>query len=256
VSAAEERAREASLWDALAERRDRAAAARDRAAEARDAEMAGIEGTLAEWVRIEIKHLLSEERRLRVQAASDRAHAGHDRRLAARDRARAAHERHEALEALQGAHFDDLTGAHRRGFGEDALRAEIERARRDERQLVLAIIDVDGLKEVNDTQGHLAGDQLLRDVVDAIRSNIRSYEPVVRLGGDEFAFVVGGVDSGDMAERCSVIRADLARRPSGGAFTLGAAELRPDSDLSDLLERADAALMDARSERGVHTPAR
>jgi PleD family two-component response regulator len=53
-----------------------------------------------------------------------------------------------------------------------------------------------------------------------------------------------------------VIRADLARRPSGGAFTVGAAELRPDSDLSDLLELADAALMDARSERGVRTAAR
>jgi diguanylate cyclase (GGDEF)-like protein len=162
---------------------------------------------------------------------------------------RAAQERAEALDALRGAHFDELTGAHRRGFGEEVLSAEMDRARRDGRRLVLAIVDVDGLKEVNDREGHLAGDQLLRDVVGAIRSNIRSYEPVVRLGGDEFAFVIGDMDEAAAMERCDRIRADLARRPSSGSFRVGLAELEAGDHLMDLLRRADSKLVQSRDRR-------
>ncbi|HEY6771604.1 MAG TPA: GGDEF domain-containing protein [Solirubrobacterales bacterium] len=232
VEEAKERSREAEVWDALADRRDGEAEERDRAAERRDREVVSIEAATA-------------------AAAMDREQAANDRRLAARDRARAAVERRQALGALHDAQFDDLTGAHRRGAGEEALRAEIERARRADGRLVLALVDVDGLKQVNDTDGHLAGDALLRDLVAAIRGNARSYEPVIRLGGDEFAFAIGGIDSDDMGERCTVIRADFARRPNGGSFTVGVAELGPEDGLSDLLERADAALIDARSRRAA-----
>ena len=113
----------------------------------------------------------------------------------------------------------------------------------------MVIVDVDELKAVNDSQGHLAGDELLRDVVAAIRANIRSYEPIVRLGGDEFAFTVRGVTREGAAERCDLMRAELARTPISGNFTVGIAELRPDDDLGDLLHRADAALVDSRHTR-------
>jgi diguanylate cyclase (GGDEF)-like protein len=229
VQAAEERAREAHMRDELARRRDEAAAARDRVADERDREL--------------------DADTLRAQAASDRASAAADRRLAARDRERASLERREMLEALRCAHFDDLTGAHRRGFGEDVLRSEIERARRADGRLVVAFVDVDGLKEVNDREGHMAGDRLLQDVVESIRANIRSYEPIIRLGGDEFAFAVAGLDTEAMGERCAVIRAELLRRPSGGHITIGVAELEPGDELEDLLERADAALVRARARR-------
>ena len=113
----------------------------------------------------------------------------------------------EALEALESTHFDDLTDAYRRGFGAHMLRAEIERARRRDGRLVVALVDVDGLKAVNDMEGHFAGDEILRQVVVAIRANIRSYEPVVRLGGDEFAFTMAGVDLNGARERCTLIQA-------------------------------------------------
>jgi diguanylate cyclase (GGDEF)-like protein len=248
VGAAEKHARIAARRDQLAARRDDAAAARDRAAEDRDAELAKLEGSLG-GKSPRVASVMSEAKRLRAQAALDRAFAADDRRLAARDRDRSAREREESLEALRGAHFDELTGALRRGFGEERLRGEIERAHHSDGRLVLAIVDVDGLKEVNDTDGHFAGDQLLCDLVAAIRANIRTFGPIVRLGGDEFAFTIAGIDSSDMGERCALIRADLARRPSGGKFTVGVAELLPDSDLSDLLGRADAALLEGRLER-------
>jgi diguanylate cyclase (GGDEF)-like protein len=251
VGAAEERGREAEAWDELADRRDREAEQRDRAAERRDEEVATMEAAAAVDGDGALERLLGVAARLRAAAALDRAQAAHDRRLAARDRARAAEERGQTLDALRDAQFDDLTGAHRRGPGQEALRAEIERARRADGRLVLAVVDVDGLKQVNDTAGHLAGDALLRDLVTAIRVNIRSYEPVVRLGGDEFAFAIGGIDGEGMAERCTVIRADLARRPNGGRFTVGVAELQPEDSLPDLLERADAALIDARPGRAA-----
>jgi diguanylate cyclase (GGDEF)-like protein len=250
VNAAEEHAREAARHDEAASRRDLAATERDRAAEVRDDEIAMIEESLPQ-AGLALEQLLSEIRVHRALAAADRARAAEDRRLAARDRARAAEARATALSALRRAHFDDLTGALRRGFGEDALRGEIERARRSDGGLVLAIVDVDRLKDVNDTRGHLAGDQVLRDVVASIRANIRSYEPIVRLGGDEFAFMIGGVDRDGAKERCAVIRADLARRPSHGRITIGIGELQPGDELRDLFGRADAALVEARHAPGA-----
>jgi diguanylate cyclase (GGDEF)-like protein len=247
VRVAEEHVRDADRRDELADRRDVAAAERDRAADRRDQRIGELssardgEPADGEVVR-QLKGLLAN-------AASDRARAAADRRLAAEDRARAAGERTEAAEALARAHFDDLTGAHRRGFGEDMLNREIDRARRQEDRLVLVLVDVDGLKQVNDTEGHFAGDQVLRDVVDAIRTNIRSYEPIVRLGGDEFAFAMSGMDLNGARDRCSVIQADLARRASGAGITFGCTGLRADDDLSEMYRRADVALVEARKRR-------
>jgi diguanylate cyclase (GGDEF)-like protein len=110
-------------------------------------------------------------------------------------------------------------------------------------------VDVDGLKAVNDTEGHFAGDELLRDVVTAIRANVRSYEPVVRLGGDEFAFTLAGMDLNGARERCAVIQAELARSPSRARITFGCTGLRADDDLSGLYRRADCALVEARKRR-------
>jgi diguanylate cyclase (GGDEF)-like protein len=247
MQAAEVHARDAARRDELACRRDEAAAERDRAAEQRDRRINELasrrnDGFASEEVVVELKRLLAS-------AASDRARAAADRRLAAEERTRAAEERSEALEALESAHFDDLTGAHRRGFGEAMLRAEILRARRRDGRLVFALVDVDGLKEVNDTEGHFAGDELLREVVAAIRANIRSFEPVVRLGGDEFAFTIAGMDLNGAQDRCTVIQADLARRPSGARITFGCTGLRPGDDLDELYRRADCALVEARKRR-------
>ena len=248
VNAAEEHAREAARRDELAKGRDIDAAERDRAAEMRDHEIAGVEasvspdGPVTEGLRRQLQALLAE-------AAADRAAAANDRRFAAQDRARSAEDWASALAALRVAHFDDLTGAHRRGFGEDLFRAEIHRARRSGAPLALVIVDVDGLKEVNDREGHLAGDALLQDLVAAIRAYVRPYEPIVRLGGDEFAFTIAGVDRTGAEERCAAICADLASRPSQGRITVGISELCHGDDFVELSRRADSALIAARFEQ-------
>jgi diguanylate cyclase (GGDEF)-like protein len=245
LRAAEEQVRDAAGRDGRASEREAAAAARDRASEERERKMVlSLERALATGNPSKERVLACVET-FRDEAAWDRVCAKEDRRDATRERAQAAEERAEALDALRGAHFDDLTGAYRRGLGQELLRDEIERARRSGSGLALVIADVDGLKTVNDTRGHLAGDELLRDVVGAIRANIRSYEPIVRLGGDEFCFTIGGVTREGAAERCDLMRAELGPTPAAG-FTVGIAELRPDDDLGGLLHRADGALLDSR----------
>ena len=122
----------------------------------------------------------------RQRAADERAAATADRRAAADDREHAASDRR-----LGG--LDQLTGVFRRGMGELAPTHEIDRARRLGRRFVLAVLDVDELKEVNDRAGHAAGDALLRDVgsrsVDA--ALLRHHRP---LGGDEFVCAMSDVN--------------------------------------------------------------
>lgn len=246
--AAEERARRAAAIDEAAWHRDLTAQARDRAADRRDRESAKIErkmGSRGSSLRAALTHAAE----IRLRAAKDRAHAAEDRAQAARDRERAAAEREQGLAELRRAHLDELTGALRRGAGEEALRGEIERARRGDGRLVLAFVDVDSLREINNRDGHSAGDALLRDVVVAIRSKIRSYEPVVRFGGDEFVCTISGLEMHQAEERFEAIKRALAGSGGGGAVSVGLAELRPGDRLDDLLDRADAALLASRRQR-------
>jgi GGDEF domain-containing protein len=93
----------------------------------------------------------------RVRAAKDRDQAANNRRRAADDRELAAHDRQEA-----GA--DGLTGARRRGVGLEDIKNEIHRARHTGVGLVVALVDVEGLKSINDELDHAAGHSLLREV--------------------------------------------------------------------------------------------
>jgi diguanylate cyclase (GGDEF)-like protein len=245
---AEERARRAEHRDQTALKRDLTAQARDSAASRRDQESAKIErkmGSRGTSLRTALTHAAE----VRAKAAVDRARAAEDRAQAAADRARAAEEREASLVEIREAHRDELTGAYRRGSGEEALQSEIDRARRGKERLVVAFVDVDGLREVNNREGHSAGDTLLKDVVSTIRSQIRSYEPIVRFGGDEFVCAVAGVDLAQADERFRSIQGSLAERRTSWAVSYGLAELRDGDSLADLIERADTALLDARRGR-------
>jgi two-component system cell cycle response regulator len=90
----------------------------------------------------------------------------------------------------QRAMTDQLTGAlNRRGF-EERLAAELARARRTNRPLAIAYLDVVGLKAVNDTYGHHAGDRLLQSTGRLLRENSREEDAVARIGGDEWAVIL------------------------------------------------------------------
>lgn len=153
------------------------------------------------------------------------------------------------LEAqLQRAHLDGLTGAFRREVGRLALRNEIERARRADGRFVIAFVDVDGLKAVNDKEGHAAGDRVLRTLAATMRANLRSYDPIVRYGGDEFVCGIASIDLPEVQHRLSVIDQSL-RHATGVGITAGIASMVGNESLEELTERADAALLEAKRNR-------
>jgi diguanylate cyclase (GGDEF)-like protein len=188
-------------------------------------------------------------------AAWDRYAAGVDRQVAtillrqaaalrvaaAKDREQAALLRHQAGLDLDAAGIDDLTGAlcRRRGF--PALQREVDRCRRSRTSLVIGFVDVDGLKEVNDTRGHFAGDELLRAVAANLEASLRSYDVVMRFGGDEFVYSQAGATMHDAITRYEGVRASLVHL-NGDSVSAGFAELGSDDTLDTLISRADADL--------------
>lgn len=111
---------------------------------------------------------------------------------------------------------------------------------------MLAYVDVDGLKQVNDREGHAAGDALLRDVAGAIRTHLRSYDPIVRLGGDEFACAIVDIGPDEANHRFEKIQATIEQTQPSASISAGFAALRPDDTLELLMERGDKALYEAK----------
>jgi len=103
-------------------------------------------------------------------------------------------EEHRA-ELFHLATHDTLTGLLNRAAAYDQIDRALARARRDDRSLLAVYVDLDGLKELNDTYGHRAGDEAILRTADALRSTTREADVVARLGGDEF-LVVGPVPPG------------------------------------------------------------
>jgi len=223
-----------------ARRRDLAAEDRDRAAQGRD-ERARERDETAERREAESRKIAAAHR---LAAECDREMGAHDRRLAAGDRAAA---------AAEAAHagIDHLTGALRRGVGLAAIQREMDRTRRSGEPLVIAFVDIDGLKGVNDSRGHFAGDRVLKAVAKTIRRHLRSYDVITRYGGDEFVCSLASQDTPGAARRFDAIAARLAARKSAVAITVGLAERREDDSLDALIHRADVAMIDARRRRPV-----
>ncbi|MCC7495362.1 MAG: GGDEF domain-containing protein [Fimbriimonadaceae bacterium] len=86
--------------------------------------------------------------------------------------------------------LDSLTQTFNRGFFDERYRHEFERARRYDRPLAAALLDVDWFKQYNDRHGHLNGDQVLREVADVLRFGVRSTDTVARYGGEEFVVLL------------------------------------------------------------------
>jgi diguanylate cyclase (GGDEF)-like protein len=223
--------------DLAAERRDRAADARDRAADRRD----------------------RSDRRLSprdsAQAADDRRRAARDRRRASHDRRRARNDRRQANNDRQQAGLDSLTGALRRDRGAVDLQREIDRARRSDGLLIVAFVDIDGLKVINDTHGHAAGDRALRAVATALLDGLRSYDLVVRYGGDEFLCGLPGSDLDAAQRRFDAVARTLAEQDSGTSVSIGLAELGSRDSLEALTARADASLYATRRDARGHADA-
>jgi diguanylate cyclase (GGDEF)-like protein len=157
------------------------------------------------------------------------------------------------------AFHDMLTGLPNRALFEDRLRRAFLSARRDHVRIALLYIDLDRFKNVNDTLGHPAGDELVRQTARRLEARIREVDTVARLGGDEFAVIVVDVKNTHAAEVLSGKILDDLTRPfvlMGDQVFVGASvgialSLDTDSDPDDLLRKADIALYEAkRNGRG------
>lgn len=136
--------------------------------------------------------------------------------------------------------LDDLTGvANRRGW-EAVMAAEEGRCTRYGDPAGIVTVDLDGLKVVNDRDGHAAGDHLLRRAAAALRASVREGDLVARVGGDEFALLLVGVDDRGVARVQSRARESLAA--AGVAASVGGAVRRPDQGLRGAWAEADAAM--------------
>ncbi len=143
--------------------------------------------------------------------------------------------------------FDDLTGVLRRAAGIAAAEREISRARRHKSPLTVAFVDVDGLKQANDTNGHAAGDVLLKSLAAALKVGLRGQDLVMRYGGDEFVCVLPDTPLNAGTDKLRQIQADSLK--SGLGFSIGLAELARSDDVVSLLARADGELYDAKARR-------
>ena len=146
---------------------------------------------------------------------------------------------------------DPLTGClNRRGFLE-RLDAEVDEAGRTGRSFALVALDLDRFKSVNDSQGHAAGDELLRWTVESLQENLRPMDSVGRLGGDEFALLIPGATKPEtltLVDRLNIVLAE--RAPS----SLGIACYPADgTDPEELQRHADAELYAAKEGRRLPT---
>ncbi len=236
----DDRDRSADARDRTSEAHDRASEARDDRSDERDARAANRDHKDGQ-VDVEAAADRDGAKQDRKGSAGDRQRSGDDREAASSDRVRSAVERANLV-------LDGLTGAHQRAHGFAELEREVVKARRTGEPLVLAFIDVDGLKAINDARGHAAGDDVLRQVVAEVKKVVREYDLIVRYGGDEFVCGMLDLNLEDAENRFGGMRKDLAG--NGATFSVGLAELADNDTLQALIARADRAMYERRRRKG------
>jgi diguanylate cyclase (GGDEF)-like protein/PAS domain S-box-containing protein len=183
-------------------------------------------------------------------------------------------ERKRAEEQLvYNAFHDVLTGLPNRAWFMEQLRVAVSRARRHrDRQFAVLFLDLDRFKVINDSIGHMCGDQLLLGIARRLQKSLRAEDIVARLGGDEFVILIGDIASADDAVRVAERLQDQVARP----FNLGGYETCTTASIGialsssgyehpdDLLRDADTAMYNAKSrgkaqhvifDKGMHARA-
>jgi len=256
LAAADERDVIADARDVAALARDDAADARSRMTPQRDGAYSQEDGARALTAADHLMRAAEQRERdeqLRALAAEQHGLAAQDRQAAALDRQQGARERLHALadrnalaRQLTITETDPLTGARARAAGLTDLDHELDRCRRTTSELVVAYIDVVGLKIVNDTQGHGAGDELLQRVVALLKTHLRSYDLIIRLAGDEFLCAMSNITLPDARQRFRTIAAALAAGPRPAAISTGFAQFAPGQPAAELIAQADKELIESR----------
>jgi two-component system cell cycle response regulator len=160
--------------------------------------------------------------------------------------------------AVYAAITDKLTGLYNHGYFEHFFDLEIKRALRQETPVALLMIDVDDFKQYNDKLGHLAGDEILRELGKFFKTNIREIDLAARYGGEEFAVVLSNVGKKGAVKTAERIRQAIlghsfVRETSCSvkklSVSIGVAVYPGDADdARGLTEKADRALYTAKRE--------
>jgi diguanylate cyclase (GGDEF)-like protein len=151
--------------------------------------------------------------------------------------------RAQAMRLEEAVRTDDLTGVQSRGSWEEALPRELARARRADRPLCLAMIDLDNLRAINDAYGHQAGSHALKEAASAWRGVLRAGDFLARYGGDEFALIL--VDTG-LEEAVEVAERLRTAMPAPFSCCVGVARWDGSESDREFVNRADAALYEAK----------
>jgi diguanylate cyclase (GGDEF)-like protein len=160
-------------------------------------------------------------------------------RIAAREVSRL-----EALTLL-----DPLTGVGNRRAADADLHRALTHAARHDRVVSIAVVDLDGLKRVNDEQGHEAGDEAIRALATALRSSARVDDGVYRTGGDELLVIAADSTAGDLERLVARVRAIAP------AFSAGIASAPTDAtEAAELLQHADRLLYEQKASRSGARP--
>jgi diguanylate cyclase (GGDEF)-like protein len=152
------------------------------------------------------------------------------------------HDAQRQLEQL--ARTDELTGLPNRRWLHDELQRELSRAERKDTRVRVAVLDLDRFKVFNDTFGHSAGDEFLREVADSWRSVLRATDFLARTGGEEFVVLLPDCSASVAEQVIERLRAGTPRRQTCSA---GIACWNGLESASDLIDRADRALYRAKA---------
>lgn len=167
-------------------------------------------------------------------------------------------------ELFRRATRDSLTGLANRALFLDHLRHGIVKAKREGRSLGVVMLDMDGLKPINDQHGHRAGDAAIKEMADRIATEVRQSDTAARLGGDEFAVVLASVENRENALQVVGRITEACRRPfafEGQLLPIGAscgvAIFPDDGEQPDaLMEKADQAMYAVKRNRKGSYPSR
>jgi diguanylate cyclase (GGDEF)-like protein len=141
--------------------------------------------------------------------------------------------------------LDPLTGLNNRRSGEHRLAEEIARAQRHGRPLTVLLLDLNGLKQLNDKYGHAAGDEMIRQFATRLNKAVRGSDLAVRIGGDEFMVLLPECKLEEVRHvlsRLSGLNVDCGRESVALSFSAGWTNYLPGESAEEFLKRADEAL--------------
>jgi diguanylate cyclase (GGDEF)-like protein len=166
--------------------------------------------------------------------------------------------RHQEEHLRFMAQHDALTGLPNRLSMQQRLSLAMELAKRNRKKLAVMLVDLDQFKAINDTRGHIAGDQALTQIASRLRTSVRGSDTVARFGGDEFVILAGELDRAEDAGMIAEKVADMIQVPislSGGPAKVGCSigiSVFPDDaeDGDKLIALADKAMYASKAQKG------